>query len=277
MSGIIVSMLNRHVEVDVAARTRPRNDVTSYELVLKGMMHCRMQPVVGLDAAAGYFRRALEVNPAFAEAMRGLTIYHLDRWIIDYQPADLAAALDYGRRGTELDPTNAPCLVCLGLAQMAAHGVDEARPAFRRALEINPGDSYVLADAGLHAIYDGRLEEARAFLDRAVRLNPIRPYWFVKYPSPPRFFRRPLCGRGTCHWPRRWWQATNDLHLGKPCSCGRRSGTGAGLGPRPETGMGPQGAFDLLCVLLDHPGEVVSKDAIFAAVPTASPRTSWTG
>ncbi|MBM3519480.1 MAG: tetratricopeptide repeat protein, partial [Alphaproteobacteria bacterium] len=77
--------------------------------------------------------------------------------------------------------TNATCLVSLGMVQMAAHGVDEARPTFRRALEINPGDSYVLADAGVHAIYDGRLDEARTFLDRARRLNPIPPYWFADY------------------------------------------------------------------------------------------------
>ena len=181
VAEIIVSTLSRHVEADMALRPRPKSDLSSYELVLKGMMYLRKSLVTGADIAADCFRRALEINPDCAEAMRGLSVYHIERWTIECASEDLAAAMDYGKRGGELDPSNAPCLACLGWAQLMAHGVEAARPAMQRALEINPGDSYVLADMGLLATYDGRLADARKLLEAALRLNPIPPYWFAGY------------------------------------------------------------------------------------------------
>jgi tetratricopeptide (TPR) repeat protein len=174
-------MLSRHVEVNAAVRARPAGDFTSYETVLKGMMHFRNEDPGGLDAAASYFRRALEISPHCAEAMRGLSAYHVSRWLCRLSPDDLGLAVEYGRRGSDIDPTNADCLASLGLAQVWASGVDAAAPAIRRALEINPGDPYVLADASVHAIYDGRIADARTLLATANRLNPIPPRWFVEY------------------------------------------------------------------------------------------------
>ena len=62
LAGIIASMLSRHVEADIGSRP-PIEDVTSYELVLKGMTHFRNFSVENQEMAAVYFRRALEINP----------------------------------------------------------------------------------------------------------------------------------------------------------------------------------------------------------------------
>lgn len=181
VAAIIVGTLSRHVEVDVALRPRPKNDLSSYELVLKGMMLLRKSASSGADIAAGYFRRALEITPDCTEAMRGLSIYHLQRWMYDCASEEVAAAMDYAKRGSELDPSNADCMACLAMAQLAAYGLEAAKPTMQRALEINPGDTYVLADMSLIAIFDGRLEDARKLLDAALRLNPIPPHWFAEY------------------------------------------------------------------------------------------------
>ncbi|MFO1121547.1 MAG: winged helix-turn-helix domain-containing protein [Hyphomicrobiales bacterium] len=181
VAATIASRLSRHVEVGVAARVQRGSDFNSYELALKGMMHFRSELLDGHVKAAEYFRRALEINANCVEGMRGLSGIHIARWLYDYDRHDLDMALDYARRGSEIDPTNADCFGCLGLAQTWASGVDAAAPAFRRAMEINPGDSYVLADASVHAIYGGRLGDAHALIDEAYRLNPIPPRWFSEY------------------------------------------------------------------------------------------------
>jgi len=179
VAAIIAGTLSRHVEADVALRPRPKSDLSSYDLVLKGMMHLRKSAIPGGEIAADYFRRALEINPDCAEAMRGLSVYHIQRWTIECASEDNAAAMDYAKRGSELDPSNADCLACLGWAQLTAYGLEAAKPTFQRAFEINPGDTYVLADMSLFAVFDGRLADARSFLEAAVRLNPIPPYWFA--------------------------------------------------------------------------------------------------
>jgi tetratricopeptide (TPR) repeat protein len=140
-----------------------------------------MELLEGHAKAAEYFTRALEINPNCAEAMRGLSGIHVSRWLHDYDRRDLERSLNYARLGSEIDPSNADCFACLGLAQTWSSGWEVAAPAFQRAMEINPGDSYVLADASVHATYGGRLKEAHALIDEASRLNPIPPRWFSEY------------------------------------------------------------------------------------------------
>jgi TolB-like protein len=181
VAAIVAGRLSRHVEQDVGNRATGGRNLTSHELVLKGLWHFWTLTVEGHELGASYFRKALDVDPGNVEALLRLAACHTSRWLMFREEDDRRLGLKLGRRAAELAPGHALAQAIRAFTQLWAEGVEAARPAIRRAVTLNSGDSYVLADAALHAVYDGRPDEARAFLDAADRLNPIPPRWFAEY------------------------------------------------------------------------------------------------
>ncbi len=187
LSGTLAGRINTRIESHMVTRQVSGRALTSYDHLIKGIWHFRSRTPDGPEIAEQLFRKARELNPASAEAVRWLSMKSTCQWLCEHRRSLLLDGLALGRAAAELDPASATCHAALGFAQLWAEGVEMAATSFRKAFAANPNDGYMLADVGLARIYAGRLADGYAMLDRAERLNPFPNDWHSHYRSIGRF------------------------------------------------------------------------------------------
>ena len=118
-------------------------------------------------AEAGY-RRAIELNPSYADAydLYGRMCMSLDRH---------EEAIDLVRRAKELDPF--AHRVDLATALLRAGRPVEAERAAEAGLAVEPNDARLQATLGWTRFRQGRIGEGLACLERAVVLEPTDDMW----------------------------------------------------------------------------------------------------
>jgi eukaryotic-like serine/threonine-protein kinase len=115
----------------------------------------------GADAA---YKRALELEPANADAVRGAAGLALTLGLFD-------DAITLTRRAIEFDPLRVPLHTNLGLVCYYAGRLEEAQAAFRKALELNPQYSY--AHLGLGRIYLSQSKPEDALAEMQKEPEPV--------------------------------------------------------------------------------------------------------
>lgn len=180
VAGIIANTLVGRVEIEVGSRSSnvPDQDISSYELVLRGLWHYRKETLKGITTARDCFERAIAVYPNNAEAHRHLAICNMYLWWSAFQPEGLATAVATASRAVELDPASGGCHYALALCRLWADGPNAATVSISRSLDLNPGDTHALITAGVIAAYSGNLSDARYYTGHAFRLNPLPPLCF---------------------------------------------------------------------------------------------------
>jgi len=118
-----------------------------------------------LDEAAAHYRRALAIDPDYAEAHLNLA----DTLISSGTPGE---ALPHLQRTVELDPSRAQAWNVLGLLLMQRGRLDDALEHFGTALELRPDDARTLNNRALALAQSGRPGEASADLQRALAIDP---------------------------------------------------------------------------------------------------------
>lgn len=145
------------------------------ELYLRGVNAWSNRTKDGFDSAVVHFRRAIEIEPAYAEAYGGLANAYVLLGYSGYRPSSAmfpkakAAAL----KAIELDSTLAAPWAALGLELTWERKFAEAENAFRKSIAVDP-----LYPTGhqwygmLHKIL-GRLDKAVSETRRAAELDPL--------------------------------------------------------------------------------------------------------
>jgi adenylate cyclase len=170
------------VELDVSpeqslnpSRTR---DAEAFSAYLRGRDLHRKPSVRKLREAVIWYRRAVDLDPRFAEAHVALAdVYALlyDRAGVRQEafeePARAAIA-----RALELDPDSSRVHSALGFYRQSLVDYAGAEAAFQRAVELNPHDSVANAGYGYLLMYSlTRPVEAVHFLEQAVAMDPLWP------------------------------------------------------------------------------------------------------
>lgn len=128
-----------------------------------------------LDSAVVRFRRAVEVDPLYADAHAGLANAYVMIGYSGYRPAaamfpkSKAAAL----RSIALDSTKAAPYAALGMELTWERKFDDAERAFRRSLSLDPGYATAHQWYGILLMIVGRRDESVAELKRAAELDPL--------------------------------------------------------------------------------------------------------
>ena len=143
----------------------------AYDLYLRGRSHLRYG-TTNLPAAE-MFRRAIQLDPDFAQAHAGLAHALAVRamWRSNLDPAQIAEAMAASRRALELEPTLPEAHVaeaCLHSIRAVRAGsrstreaAEKAMRSFEEAIRLNPASAYT------HYMY-GRLLFNTGYADRAV-------------------------------------------------------------------------------------------------------------
>jgi TolB-like protein/Tfp pilus assembly protein PilF len=157
------------------SRTRDAEAFSSY---LRGRDLHRKPSVRKLQEALIWYRRAVDLDPGFAEAHVALAdVYALlyDRAGVRREafekPARAAIA-----HALELDPDSSRVHSALGFYRQSLAEYSGAEAAFRRAVELSPHDSVANAGYGYLLMYSlARPAEAVRYLERAVAMDPLWP------------------------------------------------------------------------------------------------------
>jgi tetratricopeptide (TPR) repeat protein len=125
-----------------------------------------------LGRAAELFRSALELDPAYADAMVGLAEVCERRFEFGEDPIWLEHGLSYAERALDIDPALPGAHLAAGRCELARHAYAEAVKRFERTLELDPLNlpAYLALAAALED--GGEPERAGAVIDRALRTGP---------------------------------------------------------------------------------------------------------
>jgi tetratricopeptide (TPR) repeat protein len=145
------------------------------ESYLRGVNAWSERSKEGLDTAVVYFRRAIELDPAYADAYAGLANAYVLLGYSGYRPADAmfpkakAAAL----RSIQLDSTLAAPYAAMGMELTGERNFREAEAAYRTAIARDPQYATAHQWYGILLMILGRVPEAVDQTRRAAELDPL--------------------------------------------------------------------------------------------------------
>lgn len=139
------------------------------------------------EEAGRLIERALELEPDNAVVLSWAAYWHIyyagQNWS-DNEERHSAIALDYARRATQADQTNAEALAIYGhLLSFVNKDVKVALEHFDRALQLNRNTPFVWAYSALSYCYLGDPDKALAQLERCRELTATLPF-FSLYENP---------------------------------------------------------------------------------------------
>jgi tetratricopeptide (TPR) repeat protein len=155
-----------------ALQRRPTSSLEAYEFYLKGRRFLARLSV-DLRFATPMFRRAIELDPAFALAYAGLA--EAGFWLYSWwggNPDERRQAEEASLRALELAPELAEVHVARGAALSLGRSYDEAAAEFDAAIRLNPRlwNTYYLF--GRMRFAQGLFDEAEALWREGIRVAP---------------------------------------------------------------------------------------------------------
>ena len=177
LAGLIATALLGSFVIFIGARGEkpPRGPVSAQESYLRGVNAWSERSKDGLDTAVVYFRRAIELDPVYADAYAGLANAYVLLGYSGYRPADAmfpkakAAAL----RAIQLDSSLAAPYAALGMELTGERKFKEAESAYRTAIARDPKYATAHQWYGILLMILGRMPESVNETGRAAELDPL--------------------------------------------------------------------------------------------------------
>lgn len=186
ITGRIVQALEMHL-TDAEQAERDRSTETTsmeaYDLVLRARKLLARFDYDAATEARDLLRRAIELDPAYAEAHSLLGFYHFDEWRVWGRQRDenLSRALELGTTAAELSPDDPAPHALMALVHQWRREFDAANAAVDKALALEPQEAITLSNIGSVLVYAGRGEEAVAAFEKAIRLDPFHPPNYLEW------------------------------------------------------------------------------------------------
>ena len=185
IAASIAAAIDPHVRDAEVARAFavPTEHMGAYDCLLRGLAVMNTFANGDLMRAGELMRRAIQLDPQYAQAHAQLAWWHNIRIGEGRSPEmseDARMAESLSRRAVELDPRDAVVL------SVAAHVLSfirgrpaEAMDMFDQALAINPNCTLVWSRSATTQVFLGNGEQALERVARAMRLSPFDPVAFT--------------------------------------------------------------------------------------------------
>jgi TolB-like protein len=155
------------------SRRKPTDDLAAYDYFLQGRE--KFERFVDMDQTMELFRRAIELDPEFAQAYAWLSRSHIYRYHNDLSAETQRDALDLARKAVSLDSADAWCHATLGYAYMFDGQLDLAGVHIDTAVGLNPTDTRITSIRALWSAFMGKTEEALQDIALALQRDPFTP------------------------------------------------------------------------------------------------------
>ena len=180
IAGVLQARLSPAEKSMIAKR--PTKNLDAYHQLLIGRHYHYKTTSDGFAKAITCFQRAIELDPAFADAYAWLasTKYHKGVGYYGVRPHEVVPeVLDLLAKALDLDPTNAEAYQVRALIRdWYSFEWEAAEQDHKRALELNPNNPVAHIYFAFHLIGRGRLGDALAARERAHELDPGS--WFIR-------------------------------------------------------------------------------------------------
>jgi len=157
---------------------KPPESLGAWEAYQRGLWHMGRIGAKENEAAKGFFRRAIELDPSFASAHAQLALA-ICYGGSTYQVMSLARALDealpVAHRAIALDPLCAAGYISMSSARFFQGDHEGALAAARQALAISPNYATAHHYLGTRLLFGGRPRDALDPIRKAMRLDPHDP------------------------------------------------------------------------------------------------------
>jgi adenylate cyclase len=161
-----------------AIASRPTKNTNAHELYLKGRYHWRNFYAPGYERIRDYFEQAIALDPAYAPAYNGLSLYYSFAASNAIFPPNESWPLAEAavRKSLSLDDTLAEAYNALAAVELYyKRDWPAAERAFLRGMQLDPNFGDIPGHYGLCLSYFGRNDEAIAQMERAAQLDPFFP------------------------------------------------------------------------------------------------------
>jgi DNA-binding winged helix-turn-helix (wHTH) protein/TolB-like protein/Tfp pilus assembly protein PilF len=174
----LVAALNlRPTGAESASLARPSTaHLDAYQAYLQGRFLWSQRSEPALQRAVELFRRAIDLDPAFALAYAALADAHTTLGYLGYVPpvSTFPVARPYALRALELDPSLAQAHAALAYIKFYFDwDWAGARQEFLRALELNPNDPVAHQWHAVYLLAAGQADAALREIERAHQLDPL--------------------------------------------------------------------------------------------------------
>ena len=161
------------------ARVRTSPEV--YDLVLRGSVERRRTTREANAESRRLYAKALDLDPAYAQAYMGLSWAHLQSWQLLWTTDrdTLERAQELAERAIVLDDTLAAGHSLLGQIYLWKKDHDRAIAQAERAVALAPNDADGYETLAEVLAWAGRPEESIKFIRQAMRLNPHYPFFYL--------------------------------------------------------------------------------------------------
>lgn len=183
IAASIAGAIDPFVKEAEVARIRGTDSFSAYDCVLRGSsMLFNFRPEQ-FDLAGDYFKRAIELDPTYAQAHAHLAWWYNFRVgegrTSDFAE-DTAQADELSLRAVQLDRRDAWILSVAGHIQsFLKKRYTAALDLFDQALELNPNCTSAWARSATTLAYLGRGEDSLSRVRNAIRLSPFDPETFA--------------------------------------------------------------------------------------------------
>jgi adenylate cyclase len=156
------------------ADTRRSANLAAYEAVLQAR---QLLATYQTEAAEPLLRKALIVDPNYAQAYAWLSWIEMIKFFYDLSTETISDAATWGKKAVAADQNDSQCHVSLAFAYLFQKKFDLADAESKRALEINPTDPLAVNVRAQWLSRAGFAEEALKNLEDVLRRDPFPPSW----------------------------------------------------------------------------------------------------
>jgi adenylate cyclase len=160
-----------------AISARPTTNTEAHELYLKGRYYWRNFYAPGYERVRECFEQAVALDPSYAPAYVGLSLYHsFAASNAIFPPEHWPLAEEAVRKALSLDDTLPEAYNALAAVEIYyKRDWSAAERAFAHGMQLDPNFADIPAHYGLCLSYLGRNDEAMAQIERAAQLDPFFP------------------------------------------------------------------------------------------------------
>lgn len=181
----IITALKNQLQQTMSTRVEPYStrNLEAYDCVLRGAEYARQSNREALIQAQALFRKAITLDPEYAEAYARLARLFVYQWIIGESGNSenlLDKALDLATQAINLCPDSAFVHATLGWVYEWFDETDKAIELWQRAIELDANQTEAMNWLALNLAWSGHTREAREKINQALKLNPLENYHFTR-------------------------------------------------------------------------------------------------